>query len=74
MEDKIKKVFQDIIKVGPGSDRQAIIYGQTPGWDSVAHMALIAALEQEFDCMIDMDDIIDMSSFDKAVTIMRKYA
>jgi acyl carrier protein len=36
-------------------------------------MALVAALEQEFDCMLEMDDIIDMSSYSKALEIMRNY-
>ena len=33
-----------------------------------------AALEDEFDCMLDMEDILDMSSYDKAVQIMAKHA
>lgn len=74
MEEKIQQIFQDVIGIDPSMDRAAIVYGEIPGWDSVAHMALIAALEEAFDCMLDMDDIIDMSNFDKAVAIMAKYA
>jgi acyl carrier protein len=36
-------------------------------------MALISALEQEFDVMIETDDVIDMSSVAVAKTILRKY-
>ena len=32
-------------------------------WDSVGHMALIAALEDAFGIMMETDDIIDFSSF-----------
>ncbi|MDR0434916.1 MAG: acyl carrier protein [Gracilibacteraceae bacterium] len=42
-------------------------------WDSVGHMALIAALEETFDIMLDTDDIIDFSSFAKGREIMKKY-
>jgi len=42
-------------------------------WDSVAHMSLIAALEDEFGIMIDTNDVIDMSSFKKAKEILTKY-
>ena len=42
-------------------------------WDSVGHMVLIAALEEKFDIMIEMDDIIDFSSFEKGKTILAKY-
>ena len=35
--------------------------------------ALVAALEDAFDIMIDMDDIIDLSSFEKGKEILKKY-
>ena len=37
-------------------------------------MILVAALESEFDTMLETDDILEMSNFDKAVSIMSKYA
>ena len=48
-------------------------YNSIAEWDSVAHMALIAKLEQEFDIMLDTDDIIDMSSINKAEEILARY-
>jgi len=43
------------------------------GWDSVAHMQLIASLEKKFKIAIDVEDVVDMSSFKKAITILKKY-
>ncbi len=48
-------------------------YNSIPQWDSIAHMILIAALEDEFDIMLDTDDIIDMSSVANAKSILAKY-
>ena len=45
-------------------------YQSIPLWDSVGHMALVAALEQEFDIMLDTDDIINLSSFEKGKEIL----
>lgn len=42
-------------------------------WDSVGHMTLIAALEEAFDIMMDTDDIIDLSSYEKGMEILKKY-
>lgn len=39
-------------------------------WDSVGHMTLVAALEEAFDIMMETDDIIDLSSFEKGKTIL----
>ena len=35
--------------------------------------AFSEALEDAFDIMIDMDDIIDLSSFEKGKEILKKY-
>ena len=39
-------------------------------WDSVGHMALIAALEDAFEIMMEVDDIIDFSSYEKGKQIL----
>ena len=36
-------------------------------------MSMIAALEEEFDIMFEMDDIIDFSSFSKGIETLAKY-
>lgn len=42
-------------------------------WDSVGHMTLVGALEDEFDVMMETDDIIDFNSFEKGMEILKKY-
>jgi acyl carrier protein len=37
-------------------------------------MILVAAIESEFDTMLETDDILEMSNFEKTVSIMSKYA
>lgn len=41
-------------------------------WDSVGHMTLIANLEDAFDIMMETDDIIDLSSYEKGQEILSK--
>lgn len=48
-------------------------YQDTPSWDSVGHMSMIAALEETFDIMMDTEDIIDFSSWEKGKEILIKY-
>ncbi|EOL8968825.1 acyl carrier protein [Cronobacter dublinensis] len=48
-------------------------YQDTPSWDSVGHMTMIAALEDTFDIMMDTEDIIDFSSWQKGKEILQKY-
>ena len=73
MEDKLRFIFADTLGATQDQITDATTYSEFPNWDSVAHMALIAAIEQSFDIMIDAEDVIDMSSFSKAKQIVAKY-
>lgn len=48
-------------------------YQDTPSWDSVGHMTMIASLEDAFDIMMDTDDIIEFASWEKGKEILKKY-
>ena len=41
-------------------------------WDSVGHMTLVANLEDAFDIMMETDDIIDLSSYERGQEILAK--
>lgn len=45
-------------------------YQGIESWDSVGHMSLIAAIEDAFDIMMDTDDIIELSSYEKGKEIL----
>jgi acyl carrier protein len=68
--DKLKNAFVTVLGVSPDGDFDSMAYGHTPGWDSVAHMALISEIETAFDIMLATDDVIGMSSFAKAKEIV----
>ena len=70
---RVFEVFRGVLSLPEDVNRAELVYNEYPGWDSVAHMTLVAALEEAFDCMMEMQDILDMSSFDKSVEIMAGY-
>ena len=49
---------------------EGLEYQSVESWDSVGHMGLIAAIEDAFDIMMDTDDIIDLSSYEKGKEIL----
>lgn len=69
---KLKNAFITVLGVSPDNDFESMAYGYTPGWDSVAHMALISEIETAFDIMLATDDVIGMSSFLKAKEIVAR--
>ena len=71
--DSLRALFRDAFDLPPDSEVDQLAYRAIPAWDSVGHMRLIAAIETTFDLMLETDDVIDMSSFAKAVEILGKH-
>lgn len=72
-EKKLKTVFAESLGIPQDTVTDSLTYAMIPQWDSIAHMALIAAIEDRFGVMIETEDVIDMSSFAKAKEIVAKY-
>jgi acyl carrier protein len=74
VRDRVFSAFKESFDLDEDANTAKLVYQDHPAWTSVGHMILVAALESEFDTMLETDDILDMSNFEKAVTIMSKYA
>ncbi len=72
-QQKLQAAFVQALGIPSDTDFDSLKYRGIPQWDSVAHMQLVAEVEDAFDIMIDTDDVIDMSSFPKIKTILQKY-
>ena len=70
--EKLAKVFADTFGISE-AETKGLQYQGIEAWDSVGHTTLVAAIEDEFGISMDTDDIIDMSSFEKAQEILAKY-
>lgn len=70
--EKYISTFVNTFEIQP-PDTIGLKYQDIPAWDSVGHMTLVSALEEAFDIMMDTDDIIDLSSFEKGKEILAKY-
>ena len=72
-QEILEAAFSKSLGIEANKVKDDLQYNSIPQWDSVAHMALIAELENSFDIMLDTDDIIYMSSVGKAKDILSKY-
>ncbi|EKP0309277.1 TPA: acyl carrier protein [Aeromonas veronii] len=70
---QLEQIFSDALGIELAQVSDALSYQGIPQWDSVAHMGLIAQLEDHYGVLLDTDDIIDMSSVAKAREILAKY-
>ena len=70
--EKYNNAFTENLQISEG-ELQGLQYQGTELWDSVGHMTLMAAIEDAFDIMLDTDDIVDFSSYEKGKEIFKKY-
>ena len=70
VSSKYREIFQQSFQY---EQVETLKYQDIPAWDSVGHMGLVAALEDEFEIEMEIDDIIDMSSFNRGKEILAKY-
>ena len=72
MNERLAKVFRATFNLGSDYDVRQLEYQGIPQWDSLAHMVLVADLEEEFGVLLSADDVIALSSFEKASEIIAR--
>jgi acyl carrier protein len=72
-EQQLKKCFIEALGVTEDAVTDGLTYNSTKQWDSVGHMLLVAALETEFNVMLDTDDIISMNSVAVVRQVLTKH-
>ena len=70
---KLKDCFSQSLGIPVGQVTDDLAYNTVKEWDSVGHMALVAALEGTFDIMFDTDDILGLSTVARAREILTRY-
>lgn len=73
LESKLQHAFKEGLSLSPDTEFHTLQFAKSTGWDSVAHLRLIAMIEEEFSLMMSTQDILGMNSYTKAVEIVRKY-
>jgi len=63
METKIKNVMSSIFDVELDQINDTTTQGDLEHWDSMGHMNLVVALEEEFGLVFDEEEIIEMMNF-----------
>jgi len=70
--EKYNKAFIDAFTLEENK-LAGLSYQSISTWDSVGHMSLMAILEESFDVMLETDDILDFSSYEKGKELLKKY-
>ena len=72
-KEKYNKVFIDCFAISEDQLDENFVYQCIPAWDSVGHMGMIAGLEDVFDIMMDIEDIVDFESYTVGIEKLKNY-
>jgi acyl carrier protein len=72
-KEKYDAVFIEIFEIKQSFLTDELEYQSIREWDSVGHMSLIAELEDVFDIMLEMDDIVDFGSYNTGIKTLERY-
>ena len=67
-----KKLFMQNFKLTE-DQLPGLKYRSIKLWDSMGHMTLMEEMEDAFDITMDTPDVLDFSSYEKGMVILRKY-
>ena len=73
IKNKYLEIFKKALNIDNGKFKEDLKYNDIEEWDSIGHMTLVAALEEEYKISFETDDIIDFSSYKKGIEILKKY-
>ena len=75
MNDKAtyEDIFKKSLNISDDKLSDGLKYNEIEEWDSIGHMSLVSALEEEYKISFETDDIIDFNSFKKGIEILKKY-
>jgi acyl carrier protein len=71
LQQRLRNTFVEALALGEDVDVENLKYRDIDEWDSVGHMALVAAIEDEFDVQFETEQVIDMSSFKVALDMLK---
>ena len=73
-DSKLKDAFQKGLGLQALPPRESLQFSKTEEWDSIGHMRLVAAIEEEFAIRLDVNDVLALNSYESALAIIKKYS
>lgn len=68
--EKLNNIFAEVFSVDVSVLGDAFDSNSVDNWDSVHQLSLTSAVEDEFDIMLDAEDILGFSSYENAKSIL----
>lgn len=71
--EKYKQAFINTFDISPDELGDHFNFNEVDAWDSMAHLTLIAELEDAFEVMFETEDILHFGGYENGKKILAKY-
>ena len=71
--EKLNNIFCEVFSVDVSVLNAEFNKDNVDGWDSIHQLSLTSGVEDEFDIMLDGEDILSFTSYEIAKDILKKY-
>ena len=71
--EKLNNIFCEVFNVEESTLDSGFDNCNIEGWDSVRQLSLSTAVEDEFDIMLDAEDILEFTSYENVKKVLAKY-
>lgn len=71
--EKLNNIFCEVFSVEASALNDEFDKNTVESWDSVRQLSLTSSVEDEFDIMLDAEDILEFTSYNNAKQILAKY-
>ena len=72
MENKIKNIISNLFEVDIELINNDFSSDNTDNWDSLGHMNLVVALEEEFDIEFEDEEILELITYELILNIINE--
>lgn len=70
MEQKLKTVMTDVFEISSDKIDRSTTMEEIEQWDSLKHIELMTVLEEKFDISLEMEEMIEMTTFEDIKRIL----
>ena len=68
--EKLRVIFRLVFQLSPSAEVAGVRQLTEEKWDSLAHVSLVAALENEFNIQIDTSEALQLTSYQAAELLL----
>lgn len=72
MLESLQDIFRFVLQLPDETDLYSVRQDNTPKWDSMAQVSLVAGIEGEFDVQLELAEAVQITSFESCVKLLEQ--